>query len=652
MTEIKKLFTSIYILVLSFLFTGALKLSGNNTDQCKDVNKDTILQIENQLRIFDKESINARQINCDSIYDFTITIRNQKEFETLSVLLPQKLQIYKNILVEIKDGTYFSNTDHIQINSQINPDCRLSIIGKGDVTIMATSTNLIKRAKEYNEYRVTDEFIGTTVRPDEIFTDGENLILLSVVDDSINSGIKFVNNLFEKINPKDKKDFRYKLKSDALPDISEDECKNLWLWATHSWISSYEKIDSIVRGYIYLTADRDIELYQCPLNTDYKSWGIMPRIKIINQRPSNHGVYIDKNGLLYLPNKYDFIFKCDRGSFLNIKNSTLKSIEVADIKFVGGNAPIIDVNSVTDYAYIHDCNFTSQQDLSIRLSTDNGVIRNNTFRNSMGTVIDIPNKGFRNHVISNNRFTNCGNRLLNQGCIKVAADSVLISKNVFKNNLIAALSIGVWYGSKPQGRISSIIENNLICNDENFLNNYISNSLLDVSMIYVYTKNDNVIIRRNRLHGFRTLASGNGIYIDDGAYNVAIYDNIITNIDGKLYNINCRTNITDKAKENAPAYSTNNFIANNIVDGPIRFEIREDDKAYNYPKSEYGGSIFLLKDIKNIKNKIENANLSLDKRYKIENIDLYLDLESQVYDSIISNKRKAFIDYFNDWIQF
>ena len=149
-------------------------------------------------------------------------------------------------------------------------------------------------------------------------------------------------------------------------------------------------------------------------------------------------------------------------------------------------------------------------------------------------------------------------------------------------------------------------------------------------MLYVYTKNDNIIIRRNRLHGFRTLASGNGIYIDDGAYNVNVYDNIVTDIDGKLYNINCRSRISEQAKENAPAYSTNNFIANNIIDGPIRFEAREDKAAENYPESAYGGSIFLTRDNKSFKNRYVNVDTSNDEILQADNIYINITVSRDV----------------------
>ena len=638
------------LLLLLIAVAGVLSIYGMNFKNSHDNAVNNKLKSYKWLDHLDKEIITKRYLAPDISYDVKICIKNQMDFYNLSSIIPQKVQTHKNILVEIEEGIYFSNTDHILIGGKILPECSLSIIGKGDVTIMATSEDLQEGATQFEGYSVTDKYASTPVNPNDVYTDGKNLILLSVMNDSLNSGVKFIDKLFEKINPSDKMDLRYKLKCNIQPDMSAEQCRNLWLWTTHSWISSYEKIDSVADGYIYLTANREIELYQCPLNTDWKSWRIMPRIKVVNQSPSATGVYIDKNGLLYLPSEYGTIYKCDKGSFLSIKNSTLKSVEIAGIKFAGGNAPLININRVTDYVYIHDCDFNCQQDLSIRLSTDNGIIKNNTFRNSMKTVIEIPNNGYRNQEISNNRFTNCGNRLLNQGCIKAAAENVLISDNVFHNNLIAAVNVGAWHGSKPKGKISAIVEDNLIYNDEVFLKDYIANSLLDVSMLYVYTKNDNVIIRRNRLHGFRTLASGNGIYIDDGAYNINIYDNIITATDGNLYNINCRAKISDQAKKNAPAYSTGNFIANNIIDGPIRFEIRDDKAAEKYAESVYGGSIFLTTDNRNIKNRFVNVNDTYDEILNAYNIDLTITVSQDIYDKLQNTDRHAYSGFIEKWV--
>lgn len=652
MVRHKRILCTPEILLFSVVaVAGVLTIYGSNFKTIDTEIENHGLQSEERLNHLDKEIITKRHLDPVTTYSITLFVKNQIDFDNLSLAIPLNAKTHKNILIEIEEGTYFSNTDHILIRDQILPECHLSIIGKGDVTVMATSDNLREEATQFEGYSVTDKYISSPVNPNYMYTDGEKLIHLSVTNDSITSGVKFIDKLFEKINPSDNKDLRYKLKCDILPNMSAEECRNLWLWATHSWISSYEKIDSVADGYIYLTANREIELYQCPLNTDYRSWKVMPRIKIVNQSPSETGVYVDKSGLLYLPPESKALYKCDKGSFLNIKNSELKSVEIAGIKFVGGNAPLIDINGITDYAYIHDCDFNCQQDLSIRLSTDNGIIKNNTFRNSMKTVIEIPNNGYRNQEISNNRFTNCGNRLLNQGCIKAAAENVLISDNVFHNNLISALNVGVWHGSKPKGKISAIVEDNLIYNDKVFLKDYIANSLLDVSMLYVYTKNDNVIIRRNRLHGFRTLASGNGIYIDDGAYNVNVYDNIVTAIDGKLYNINCRAKISEQAKENAPAYSTNNFIANNIIDGPIRFEAREDKATENYPESVYGGSLFLTKDHNIFKNRYVNVDASNDEIFQADNIDLTITVSQDVYDKLLKTDRPAFRDFIKKWVK-
>lgn len=609
----------------------------------------------NIYKFLDKYKITGRSFNFDKHFSSNkiIVIKNQKEFDNLTNLISKTVKSSNDIIIEIKAGTYFSNTNHIYIEKFIYPNCNLIIRGNGNVTIMATSEDLSVKAKKINGYKVVDVNSKLHISPEDIFTDGEDIISWSINNYETEAGVSFVQNLFTKIEPSNKSNLSYKLKSNLLPNLTSEECKNLWLWATHSWISTYEKIDSVVGGYIFLTANKETELYQCPLNTDYKSWGIMPRIKIVNYSPSKNGVYFNSHGKLYLPENAKSIYKCDKGSFLRIKDSNIKTVDIFGIKFVGGKAPIIDVDNMKGSIYVHDCEFVSQQDLSIRMNTDNSFISNNTFRNSMKSVIEIPNNGHKNHFIIQNNFSNCGHRLLNHGCIKAAADSVLIADNVFRNNLIAAINIGVWHGATPKGKIFSIVEDNIIYNDKDFLKEYKNNSLLDVSLLYVYTKNDNAIIRRNRIHGLKTLASGNGIYIDDGAYNVKVYDNIITGIDGKLYNINCRKNISEIAKSNAPEYSTNNFIGNNILDGPIRFEVRTDINADSYPKSVYGDNVFIYTNntyLKNFKNRFENILSHQDLKIKTKKIDLTIGISIDDYNFINDTTRYEYSDFVSKWL--
>lgn len=634
------------LLVLAGVFSAMSTTLRNNDDKISSFK----IMCEKEMADLDNKSIEIKEIPLDTTFDCLIEVKSQKDFDDLPFNVSKYMPRCNNIRVLIEEGRYYSNTDHIFLYRQKFPKCRLSIVGNGYVVIMATSRNLIKDNIGKGEYTISDNYLDAEVNPENVFTDGEYVIFLSVKNSDKDGGVSFTDELFEKINPLEKQDLRYRLKSDILPNMANEDCKNLWLWATHSWISSYEKIDSIANGYIYLTANREIELYQCPLNTDYKSWRIMPRIKVVNYEKSNSGVYIANNGVIYLPSRYKSIFKCDKGSIIRLEDSEIKSLEVSGIKFVGGNAPLIDVNAVNEYVFIHNCEFTAQQKSAIRLKTNNGFIENNVFKNSCGNIIEIPNEGYRCHFICDNVFTNCGQRLLNHGCLKVVADSVLISNNIFRNNYITSMTIGVWHGQEPKGKITTLVENNLIYNDESFLKEYKSNSLLDVSLLYVCTKNDEVIIRRNRIHGLRTLASGNGIYIDDGAYNVSVYDNIVTGIDGKLYNINCRANISMQAKENAPRYSTNNFLANNIVDGPIRYEIREDENSKDYPKSSYGGNIFISLGYMNFKNKFENVDFSTDKKYQVDDINLIIKASTQNYDLITNVERKRYNNFITKWI--
>lgn len=648
MNEYRKYNTHFLLGILCSIIAGGMSLYAN----IKGSNIPSSNVIEEKLSILDKISIPIQHVETDTLYDCIIYIRNQVEFDNLLFLISEKILTFNNILINIEAGKYFSKTDHISFENQNYKNCRISIVGNGDVTIMATSNNLLDTAEEYNGYKVIRQTDDIKVDPEIIFTDGEKPILLSILNKQTNSGVSFTEELFDKINPDNKKDLRYRLKSSLLPDLSANECRNLWLWATHCWTSSYEKIDSVSDGYIYITVNKDIELYQCSLNTDYKSCKVMPRVKVINYEPSNSGIYINNKNILYLPNDYDEIYKCDKGAFLNLYNSKIKSIELSGIKFVGGNSPILEINKVEDYVYVHDCEFVSQQKSAILLKTNNGIVCNNKFQNSMNNVIDLPN-GFKNHIVYGNEFILCGHRLLNQTCIKTIADSVLIAKNTFHNNLIAAISLGLWYGQQPEKPIFTIVEDNVIYNDNSMLKDYLSNSLLDVSLLYCATKNDIAIIRRNRLHGLHTLAYGNGIYVDDGAYNVNVYDNIITGIEGNLYNINCRSQVSKKTMDMVPEYSTNNFIANNIVDGPIRYEIRVDLDSYTYPKSIYGGTIYLYTQESNsFKNKFENVETSFNERYEVKAIDLQINIPDKDYNILGNATRNRYKNFLKNWLIF
>lgn len=90
---------------------------------------------------------------------------------------------------------------------------------------------------------------------------------------------------------------------------------------------------------------------------------------------------------------------------------------------------------------------------------------------------------------------------------------------------------------------------------------------MDSGAIYTWTKNDNVIIRNNYIHDYAGAADNRGIFCDDGASNLKIYDNIILNIPN-CYCIDSRM-VKD---QNANIHNnSNNFMANNMVDGGVRF---------------------------------------------------------------------------------
>ena len=131
-------FTAIVIIFFTTQIYGFSEDIGSNTDRLK-ANSDVI---EKRLQNLDNVAIDIKEIRPDTAYDYIIKITNQKDFNDLSFNIPQKIQLYKNILIDIKEGTYFSNSNHILIKDQIKTDCRISIKGNNMGSILARSTNL------------------------------------------------------------------------------------------------------------------------------------------------------------------------------------------------------------------------------------------------------------------------------------------------------------------------------------------------------------------------------------------------------------------------------------------------------------------------------------------------------------------------------
>lgn len=99
---------------------------------------------------------------------------------------------------------------------------------------------------------------------------------------------------------------------------------------------------------------------------------------------------------------------------------------------------------------------------------------------------------------------------------------------------------------------------------------------MDSGAIYAYTQNDDTQIRNNFIHDYTGMKDNRGIFMDDGAINVTVRDNVIMRI-ANSWSIDSRrvADIENEPGSQVQKANIGNTITNNKTDGRIRFEKRK-----------------------------------------------------------------------------
>ena len=307
-------------------------------------------------------------------------------------------------------------------------------------------------------------------------------------------------------------------------------------------------------------------------NVDFIQYKVPPRYCYINC-PVSESVHI-KGGNIYIPLKYTKI-KINKGGYLiHMLGCRFNSFEVAGFKFngLGNKAPIsVYKSSFVTGLFVHDNAFNNLSSLAIRIGwCKNVVVYNNTISNTRTQAIEC---GGDNTTISHNHLKRIG-WMQNTPAITGNGDKLRICDSVILNY---------------------IVERNIIRYTEEFRKNYKTTTLADGGGIYVGPSCTQGVIRNNVIMGIKGIHSNRGIFLDDGAKNLAVYGNLIVNTDNS-YDIDLR--YCQTFKTDIPDHNSNNCVFNNILTGSYRFE----DAGNN--SSCFGGQNLLLNLGSFTKNKI------------------------------------------------
>lgn len=467
-----------------------------------------------------------------------IKVVSQKDFDQLDAKIETAFKSGSNeIIVTLNPGTYTYSESHLRMK-YADSALHLTIVGNGSVL----------RGK-------SQSFEGKTLNPEFVYyNEGEIQDFWSKVVQT--------DKLAEVVE-KDKKVCR--IQRVAKIEVSEGD----YIQESQWYLTKRYAVCKVSDDWIYFVAP-DLEY-----SDSYKGWNInmdylygkeMPRYRIF------------KSGA-----------QCGQESnvanFLALDNIRIGSLLIQGITFEGcaysNWKGLVRINGVeAERLRIINCKFLNSKSVCININdTKNVEVAKCSFENNHGPCIK-DDQMCRNIAILNNSFVNNSHAWINRMNVSCSSEDFIVSGNAFKDFGYGAISIGVWYGSKKIAghKVSGIVENNEISYTQSYFANYKQHSLMDGGAIYVFTKNDNVVIRYNYIHDFIGMKDNRGIFCDDGTCNVKIYGNIITNTPN-CYSIDLR----EVARvEKDPQYdfgkvNVGNELYGNIVDGRVRFEGRGND---------------------------------------------------------------------------
>ena len=521
----------------------------------------------------------------------SIVIDNQQSFDGLQNSLSNAIQKgEKEITVHISKGSFIAKENHIRLQDIHKSDLKIRIKGDGAIIL-----------PQGQEYRNGDKYVGNVK---------ENSCWMSNSQDiSTWSEIFYADGLIE-ILDEAKKQCRLKSK-ETLALISNGATHIL---IPHWFQSSVYKIDKIAGNSIYFTAT-DLKISYNKgynVNDDYNFGKKAIRYKLFNAKRTKSSVRISE-GKVFLPEGVSDVREGITNRLFLIQNCTLQSFEITGIKFYGNSninsrSAIYIKTTNCSNIWVHDCEFRGMRSNVLTISSSpNVLVENNLFSDCYNYGIQSDNDS-RNTVIKDNLFMNMGKSMQNTFCIVCRGDNFHISGNKMTDFGYGGIGVGVWYKNAKNNLCAGVVENNELTFTETYLANIAEYGIMDSGAIYVWTKNDGVIIRNNYIYNYSGAYGNRGIFCDDGAYNYQIYGNVILNI----LNSYCIASRREASVEmsNTPGSgvvksNVNNVIRDNIVDGDILFAGHEDKNNGCVKGANY---ILLRKDGKAPKNTIKNIS--------------------------------------------
>lgn len=507
-------------------------------------------------------------------------VKTQNQWNNIGDKITFLLQNGNRNITVIIDAKQLELNDNMKGLDKLNyPEANIQILGNGvrmipSGIVFENDNNKVRKthyAKSLHNFNYNDIILNKNNQVQSLYNDVFNIE--STIEPVKSEGLSNILNPDSTLYKTIVKTWRFRTN---LPDLSESECRDFYILLSRNWTSCRHKVIRVENGYLYfnLKSEDAPSLVQLTLdpNSDMLSYKRFPRCRYLNM-PVSHGIRF-QNDTIYFPSNIGQLRIGRSGCLFPISYCRFNSLEISGFKVLGaGNNPCVHVNN----SY-----FNKQL-----------WIRNNTFENLSASAVivrDCENVSIQNNGISNTRVNaiRCSgknisiwrNMLNNIGymsqtmAISFAGINIHIFENTIENFNYSGIATGGTFPNEKGVILTYVIEHNTIRLTKDYLNSSSNMSLADAGGIYVGPQNTQGIIRYNIIENISGTGANRGIFLDDGAKNLAIYGNLILNT-VNCYDIDLRN--SDTYSQGIPDHNTNNVIIQNIMTGNYRFEENNDD---------------------------------------------------------------------------
>lgn len=460
----------------------------------------------------------------------TISIDNQEQFDDLQSLLDTAISKgYRTITVNLVPGHYYYSENHLAFINKNLPKVTVAIKGNG---AFLTGKGVFNPTGE--AFRLNSSYLIK----DSLLTSFSSVYKAKSVVTHVKGTL-------------------YKIKCPKLPGTAR---KADYIKLTEAYNAHNYPVEKIRRSTVFFHAESPEWL-----NMDFTFAKQMPRFKL-SVCPTGKNV-----------------FRSDVCCFMYFYCSSFKSVSVEGVYFTGNAnlkymSLIRTIELKCEQFKIEQCSFNCLMgNLMEAQKTSNIFFINNkvTYCNGFGLTTDAYCDNTR---VLNNTFYYTGLGMGPTFCVCVRGNNYLVQNNVFCNFGYCAIAAGVYYADEIPTKSCGIIEKNTIYYDSDYLSDIENYQVMDGGAIYLFTRNDKVLIRNNTIHDIDGRYQNRGIFCDDGACGFEICHNTIYNIKNS-YCIDSRRvkEIESDVNPNSKVRKTNinNTMYSNNVDGRIRFEVRD-----------------------------------------------------------------------------